>query len=244
MAEKFTLPEIINRAVERGARALYTLAPAKIVKWDASKQRANCQILVQEPDQDEQGNRVVASWPVVTGVPVQFMSTGPGGFTLSCPISDGTLQINGQTVPATTGSLLFAHRSLDKWLTGSGAEVDPEIDHSHALTDAVFMPGLNPFGAPLNSVPTAAGWVGFDGGLGMSNDSNVIVMAQTPGNAQFVSLSNIVDQIVTKVQSTFDGHTHTFTGTVAGSACSGTTAVPSGTIGTQQSTAASKVKAE
>jgi hypothetical protein len=154
------LSKIILAAFEQGARDIYTMIPAKIVKWDASNQRANCQILVKNVLTDEAGNRVVQSWPVVPGVPVQFQ--GMDTFRITFPISDGTLVINGQTVPATTGALIFSHRSLDKWLTGNGSEVDPEFDQAHALADAVFIPGLRPFGDPIANVPTDKLSIGRD----------------------------------------------------------------------------------
>lgn len=149
-----TLAEIINAAVQGGARDTYTCIPAKVVKWDATKQRANCQILVKNVTEAEDGSREVVSWPVVPGVPVQFI--GAGGFRITCPISDGG------TTAATTGTLFFSHRSLDKWLTGSGGEVDPEFDHDHALTDCIFMPGLMTFGAPWQRMPTAGMTIGSD----------------------------------------------------------------------------------
>jgi hypothetical protein len=135
-----TLQEAINTAVEMGLRNLHTMIPAKVVKWDADKQQANCQILIKQVTEDEEGEREVTSWPVVTGVPVQFM--GAGEFRITVPVDKGTI-----------GMLLFSHRSLDRWLSGSGSEVDPELDHDHALTDAVFLPGLRTFGAPLSPSP-------------------------------------------------------------------------------------------
>ena len=150
MSDRFpTLQEAINTAVEQGLRNLSTMIPAKVVKWDASTQKANCQILVKQVTEGEDGEREVASWPVVPDVPVQFV--GAGGFRLTCPIENGT-----------TGSLVFAHRSMDRWLSGTGAEVDPEVDHDHALVDAVFFPGLMPFGAPWQSVSTSEMSIGSD----------------------------------------------------------------------------------
>lgn len=151
-----TLQEVINRAVENGRRSIRICLPAKVVKWEASTQRADCQILIKHvTPEDEEGNRVAESWPVVTGVPVQFF--GAGGYRMTCPISDG-----GGGSAATTGSLFFSHLSLDKWLTGTGAEVDPEFDHDHALNDAIFFPGLMPFGAPWQSMPTDNMSIGSD----------------------------------------------------------------------------------
>lgn len=150
-----TLAEVINAAVDGGGRDIYTCIPAKVVKWDAQKQRADCQVLVKNVTDGEDGARQVESVPVVPGVPVQFI--GAGGFRLTCPISDGSA---GKA--ATTGSLFFSHRSLDKWLSGSGGEVDPELDHDHALGDAIFIPGLMPFGAPWQSMPTDSMSIGDD----------------------------------------------------------------------------------
>lgn len=145
MSEKVSLQEVANNAASRAMRNLYTCAPAKVVKWDSSNGRANCQILVKRVDKDEEDEDVVSSYPVVPGVPVHFI--GAGGFRLTCPIKDGP---DGSE---TTGLLIFSHLSLDKWLSGSGSEVEPEHNHDHALGDAIFIPGLKPFGAPWGSMP-------------------------------------------------------------------------------------------
>lgn len=150
MSDRFpTLQEAINTAVELGLRNLSTMIPAKVVKYDSATQKANCQILVKQVTESEDGEREVASWPVVPGVPVHCM--GDGDFRITFPVDNGTI-----------GMLLFSHRSLDKWLSGSGSEVDPELDHDHALTDAVFVPGLRPFGAPWKSCPTDSASIGDD----------------------------------------------------------------------------------
>lgn len=151
---KPTLQEIVNAAREQGARDVYTMIPAKVVKWSSSK--ADCQILIKNVTFGEDESREAVSWPVVPAVPVMFF--GAGGFRFTCPISDGT------SSDATTGMLLFSHRSMDKWLSGSGSEVDPEFDHDHALTDAVFIPGLRPFGSTWQRVATDGMSIGSDTG--------------------------------------------------------------------------------
>jgi hypothetical protein len=150
-----TLAEAINRAVSSGRRDLYTAIPAKVVKWDPSKGRADCKPLVKDVTRDEEGARVATSVPVIPGVPVLFQGAGEARITF--PIRDGS---GGKA--ATTGLLIFSHRSLDKWLSGTGGEVDPELDHDHALADAVFIPGLMPFGAPWQSVPADEASIGSD----------------------------------------------------------------------------------
>lgn len=151
---------VIEGALEALLARMPRAMPAKVVKWDAGKQRANCQILVKVPYVDEEGKRQTESVAVIPGVPIMF--PGAGGFRLTCPISDGTLTIEGSKVPATTGLLIWCDRSLDKWLSGSGAEVDPEADHQAGLQDAIFIPGLNPFGAALSNVPTDTMTIGSD----------------------------------------------------------------------------------
>ncbi len=170
-----TLAEAINTAVELGLRNLHTMIPAKVVKWDADKQRANCQILIKQVTEGEDGEREVASWPVVPGVPVQFM--GAGDFRITVPVDTGTI-----------GMLLFSHRSMDKWLSGSGSEVDPEFDHDHALTDAVFLPGLRTFGNPLS--PAVA--------------SDVIELS-AGGTTNFVALANKVNDNFDALWNLLDG---------------------------------------
>ena len=157
MSERRITPQqVIDDAIEHALRDLPKCAPAKVVKWDASKGRANCQILVKQVFRDEEEARQVKSWPVITGVPVQFM--GSGDFRLTVPIYDGTDGTNDST----TGLLIWSHLSIDKWLTGSGGEVDPEIDHQHGLADAIFIPGLRPFGSPWATSPTDRATFGSD----------------------------------------------------------------------------------
>lgn len=229
-----TLQETINLAVEKGIRNLYTCIPAKVVKWDSSTQRANCQILVKETSEDEEGNRTVESNPVVPGVPVQFF--GAGNYRITCPISDGS------TGDATIGLLLFSHRSLDKWLSGTGKEVDPEFDHDHSMADAVFIPGLKPFGAPWDDVPSSGMSIGKDGGLQGTFTDDLIVFAATSGNAKFVALENLVNDTLTTLKSAINTGKSSVVPNDGGLAAF--TALYSALSSWPASVAASKVKAE
>lgn len=158
---KPTLQEVISIALEVFGGQLPKAMPARVTKYEATKQRVSCKVLVQRPYFDESAARQVESIPVIPGVPVVFWGAN-NGFRTTVPISDGNLIIAGSVVPATRGVLIWCDRSLDKWLTGSGQEVDPEFDHTHALTDAVFIIGLNPFGAALSHVPTDKMSIGRD----------------------------------------------------------------------------------
>lgn len=153
--------EVISRAVEAALKRLPRALPVRVVKYEPNIQRVACKVLVMRPFFDEEDARQVESIPVIPGVPVVFPGAN-GSFRTTVPISDGSLQINGETVPATIGLLIWADRSLDKWLSGTGAEVDPEFDHANSIADAFFQPGLNPFGAPLAYAPTDRMTIGRD----------------------------------------------------------------------------------
>lgn len=180
-----SLQEVIGIALDGFERRLPKALPARVTKYEASKQRVSCKVLVQRPYFDEEAARQVESIPVIPNVPVQF----PGGiaFRMTFPISDGNLVVNGIRIAATTGVLIWADRSLDKWLTGGGAEVDPEFDHVHALSDAMFIPGVNPFGAPLGHVPTDKMSIGRDASpsdIEIDNIGNVTVAGGSQGAAR------------------------------------------------------------
>lgn len=152
------LQEVVQRGIDKRARQIFNWLPGKVTKYDASKGQVDVQPLIQEPYLDESDARQVESLPVIPAIPVLYY--GSAAMCITVPISDGTLELNSQTVPATIGVILFCGRSLDKWLSGQGQEVDPQIDHEHADHDAVFVPGLNPFGSPLSVCPTDAMTVG------------------------------------------------------------------------------------
>lgn len=235
MSERYTLPGVINEAVSAAMRnGIRTVIPAKIKKFDASKQRADCEILVKDVYQDEDDERQTQSWPIVTGVPVQFL--GAGGFRITCPIKEGE----------TTGSLFFSHRSLDKWLTGDGSEVDPEFDHDHSIADAVFIPGLMPFGAPWQSCPADEGTVGYDTGVQAHFSSSLIQLGDKSGN-QFVALAQKVLDDLNQIKTDFDAHVHVGTSLVASlvnGSITGSTLVPTTPLTSPASVAASQVKAK
>lgn len=143
-----TLSEVFQTAIDSALDSVHTAIPAKVTRYNASKQQADVQPLIKQAYEDEFGDRQVASLPVVTNCPVQF--PGGGGFTLIYPLSEGD-----------TGLLVFSQASIDKWLS-TGGTVDPDIDHRHALTDGIFIPGVNPFSSPRSDGPSDKMIVGRD----------------------------------------------------------------------------------
>lgn len=154
---KPTFHEAVTALMEAKLEDVYVSMIARIESFDASTGRATCKPLVKRPYYDEDGNRQVESIPPIPGVPV--LSIGAGGFRATFPVhaspDDGDLCL-----------LVCSDFSLDKWLTGAGQEVDPQIDHVHSLVDAVAIPGIKSFGAPLKYNPTDCMTVGEDDGEG------------------------------------------------------------------------------
>lgn len=198
---KPTMAEVLSSAMDARLLRLYTMLPATVTAYDAATQKVSIKPGIKESYLDEEDQRQIESLPVIPGVPVVFL--GAGGFRITCPISDGNLIIEGNTVPATTGAAVFAQRSLDRWLSGSGQEVDPEIDHMHALTDAVFFPGLRPFGAALGSCPTDHMTVGADAGQQIHCHNSIVCIGDESGS-QFIAMAQKVMDDFNDLKTHFD----------------------------------------
>lgn len=146
-----TLAEVLTGAISSALRDVHTAIPGKVVRYDAAKQLADVQPLVHAAYADESGESVAVALPVVPNCPVQFSSGG--GKAVTHPVAVGD-----------KGLLVFSEASLDAWLARDGVDVDPGVDHRHNLTDGIFIPGVNPFGAPLAAVPSDAVGIGTPGG--------------------------------------------------------------------------------
>ena len=194
------LAEVIRNAIESALGEVYTSIPAKVVRYAGG--RADCKPLVQRGYLDETDTRRAEALPVVPGCPVLF--PGGCGFSLTFPISDGALVIEGQTQPATTGLLVVSTVSLDAWLTGSGQEVDPAVDHHHALLDAVFVPELRPFGAAGAAAPTDHPTLGDRGGVALHFHRSTICAGDESG-ADWVALAGKVGDALTALKDAISG---------------------------------------
>lgn len=214
-----SLAELLERATNAAQRRIFRCRPGRVTKWDASKQKANVQPLIKIPYLDEEQNRQVESDAILTDVPVLFMGAGP--LRITFPVSDGKLVIEGETIPATRGVIFWSEVSLDKWLaTSDGKEVDPEFDHRDGHNDAVFIPGLNPFGDPLDDVPTDHMSVGFDGGLQIKIKKTMVEVGDKNATTlKLVAISDLVEQNNNNIRSAlnticqvFGTHTHEWAG--------------------------------
>lgn len=191
-----SLSEVMRRHIEAHMAQVRTCIPAVVTAYDAGTQKVSVKPLVRQAFLDEEDERQTESVPVIAGVPLMFPGAGP--FRVTFPISDGNLQIDGNTIPATTGTLFFTERSIDVWLSGSGSEVDPEIDRMHDISDGIFVAGLNPFGAALSDVPTDRMTVGYDGGVQAHFHSSVMKLGDDNA-VDFATLGTKLDDALYKL---------------------------------------------
>jgi hypothetical protein len=136
--EEKTLGQVIREAILSQLYDVHVCLPACIEKYSAAKQKADVKPLLTKRYRIEQEDTQL---PLITDVPVQWPSAGGGAAYLHLPLAKGDL-----------GMIVFCERSLDMWLQGAGQIVSPADPRHHALSDAIFVPGVRPFGAALEGV--------------------------------------------------------------------------------------------
>ena len=199
------LAELFAVAAESNALDIHTSIPCKVVKYDESKQLVDCKPTVKRGYLDEGEKQAVESLPVVTNVPVHF--PGGGGFAFTFPIAVGD-----------PGVLNFFECSVDRWLSGDGSEVDPEIYHAHARTDAYFTPGVRPTKAALKAASKSEAWIGTDGADDGSHvkihlEAGTITIGDKLGS-DYVALAAKVKAELDKIVVAHNTHKHASFGSV------------------------------
>lgn len=134
MSDTPSLPGIIGGAIQQALAQARVALPGRVVSYDAAHQSCSVQPLIHDGYMLD-GERQTARLAVVTRVPIVF--PGGGAYSLTWPVK-----------PGDTVLLVFASKSLDRWLA-LGGEVDPADDRTLHLTDAIAIPGLRSFATPV-----------------------------------------------------------------------------------------------
>jgi len=119
--------DIISGAIRSVISGMHTCLPGKIESYDYTTQKANVLPLLR----DVYGDGQEINMPVIIDVPIIFPAIGSVGLTFPVSPGDGVL-------------LVFAERSIDKWLSLGGV-VTPDDPRRFDLSDAIAIVGLNPF---------------------------------------------------------------------------------------------------
>ena len=144
------LADAIADGIELALADLRVAEPGRVVSYDAAKKKCSVQPLIRRVRYVD-GERTTELAPIVHEVPVSF--PGGGGFRVVWPIP------NGSTV-----LLVYADASLDRW-AALGGEVDPEDDRAHHPSDAIAIPGVQPFaGQGADGMHASGAVIEFDDG--------------------------------------------------------------------------------
>lgn len=145
-----TLADVITDIVLGAMLDLRVSGPARVIKYDPSKQCVSVKPLIKDPFVDEEENRQSEEIPVITNVPVLFM--GGGGYRTVYPVAAGD-----------TVLLVFSDSSIDEWITNGGI-VDPKDERRHSISDAFAISGLRDFKSVLSDAPIDRMSIGKDDG--------------------------------------------------------------------------------
>lgn len=127
--ERIDDPEEATRAAQDAMQArIWTTMPGKVLSFDATKQTASIQPLIQGRVTAEDGTQSYVNLPVLVDVPVFFYQAGGMIFTVPITAGDEVL-------------VHFAARCIDGWWYQGG--VQPPLEgRMHDLSDAFAMPGI------------------------------------------------------------------------------------------------------
>lgn len=184
---------VINDAIRYQLGEVNTAIPARILKYDPTKQEAEVQPLIKK--RYKNGN--VVDRAVITGVPVVFPAAGGG--IISFPITVGD-----------TVLLIFSQRSIDRWVRGNGGPIDPADNRKHDISDAIAIPGLFALNSALQSDPNNV-VIKFKGAsIALTPEGAVQIIA--PGGlvvtGDLTVSGNIVANEVTASGKILSTHTH------------------------------------
>lgn len=203
-----SLPEVLNTVKDRWFQDLRVAIPARVERYDASKQVIDASPQVKELYEDAEGEQVPLQLPVICDVPLVF--PGAGGFHITFPVAVGD-----------TVLLVFSDRSIDAWKSEGG--VTSPVDHGrrHHITDAVAIPGLHHGKAPISNPSTSVIEIGKSG------ESSDFVALSTPTHDEMSALRDNWNTALTALKT----HTHTVSGALAASSVALSTLVSPATIG-------------
>lgn len=197
-----TLAELLRSAVDSGLEDVHVAIPGRIEEWDPVEQKASVKPLVKRRVATENGEELIEELPIISDVPVLFPRSKE--FFLSFPLAQGDFVL-----------LIFAERSIDKWLSGDGEDTDPNDFRRHDLTDAVAIPGCAPFSKALAEVDPDNAVLGHDNGgvqVHVTADKKVEIKLGGGDASQSAAiaekLETLYTQAVTGIKAIFEAHVH------------------------------------
>lgn len=133
MTRQPQLEDMVDTFIASALQDVHVAMPGRVTSYAPSSRRANVKPLIKRVRiVDEE--RVSETLPIVQDVPIVF--PGAGSYEISWPVSSGDLVL-----------IICTSCSLERWLAGNGAEVDPQDPRRHRIADAIAIPGLRTGGS-------------------------------------------------------------------------------------------------
>lgn len=221
-----TIEQFVGFMIESRMLDIHTSFPAKVVRYDKSKQQADVQPCLKQAFKD--GTTI--AMPVINNVPV--MHPRAGDAIIHLPVAVGSIV-----------TVIIGERSLDRWKS-QGGMVDPGDFRKHDLSDAMAYPGGYPFSDPATVTDGTAVEIHYQGSVLAINSNGTITLKGSTINlsdynpSDFVALASKVLTELNAIVSSHNTHFHT-------SAAPGNPTTPPVTPMTSPSSvASSKVKAD
>lgn len=191
MPQKQDLTVILRALHDARDAGLHVSLPCQVQSYDATRQVADLQPLLQQITADsETGEQLAESLPVLPNVPIAFPRAG--SFFMSWPLAAGDFV-----------NVVFADRPIGQ-LRATGAESDPGDLSTHTLDGGVGYPGFWPDGQQLNEASATGLVFGVDGGVQYRVTADGFLEAGTAaGMLDFVALAQKVLTELTNLQTHF-----------------------------------------
>jgi hypothetical protein len=180
-----TLAEILRKAFAGQVQDVHVALPGQIVRYDATKNLADVQVMVQHPVWDEDNRRTYEDLGTLLGVPVIFPRGG--GYVMTWPLSAGD-----------TGQLVFHSTPIGEWRTTN--QSSKPVDASrHSIGWPTFTPGLfadnNQFSSGDVSQRQAGVVIGKDGSSEQILIQPGLIQAGASGAASVANGQAVIDII-------------------------------------------------
>lgn len=177
-----TPPDIFRNSVLSVLNGVNTSLPGIVVDYDASTNKATIQPAL---------NKAYLSgpmpMPILENVPIMF--PGGSGFNITFPIKKGDYVL-----------LIFCQRSLDLWLS-VGGQVTPNDPRKFDISDAIAIPGLQPFTGDFSGTSSTDFEITF-GGSKISISPTGAIQIKT---ASTVAIGNEVVELLQQISDTLAG---------------------------------------
>ncbi len=168
---------LLKKLINHTSNAIRVCMPAKIETYDFKTQQASVKIDMKEL----YDNGVSIDYPVVSGVPVVFMSSG--GASITMPVNRGDSCL-----------LIYADRDMSNWLLG-GTGQKPDSTRMHNLSDAIAIMGLFPFASGPRAENNTDVLINYSGSKIMLKPNGVINIETTKDvNIKAVETVNITSK--------------------------------------------------